>query len=354
MKNTIKCIVTLCLLNLFLASCKDKESTGLLVPSIESIRKIKFDDPIVEASILELRPVDLLRFFPPAASQGIQGSCAPFSVAYSLMSYYEKVMGNYGYFDATGNLDSRKVFSPSFIYSSLNKETGDCSSGVDFFDTFKFIEENGSCSWHDYPYNGKVVACPKPPSTSLIDKAKSFRGYDFRRFEVNSQNIEHYLRRGIPLIVGIYTSENMLESGLNWNGNDYPWNPSAIDIDEYHSMLVIGYDQQNYKLLNSWGSNWGFKGSCVIRKDIFLKRVREVYMAYNNRNIATNIFRPRSSPEFLPRNRKRLDSLEINYNKRLDSLFNLDLNLLKDGRGNEINHQVIIKQIISRIQRIDK
>jgi hypothetical protein len=333
-------------------ACKQKQATGLLLPDPKEMQLIPFDFPDTLERFRQLAPLDLFKFFSPAAAQGIQGSCAPFSIAYYMMSYYEKSIGNYSYFDFMNQLDAGKVLSPSFIYNNLNSASGDCRRAVSYVDTFLFIEKNGSCPWKDYPYFANRSVCSAPPNQELRNLAEKFKGYVFKKFPVSENNIKYYLLKKIPVIIGINTTVGLKGIGYSHKSSEpFIWNPSRNDIEEYHSMLIVGFDDNYFRLLNTWGSDWGSLGTCYIPKQVLLDRAGEVYMAYNNRDLANNIFSEDKPSAFLKENtenQKYKDSLiKLEY-ERLENQIRYDLKLLSKIENKSEEQQFLFEQLKKR------
>ena len=43
-----------------------------------------------------------------------------------------------------------------------------------------------------------------------------------------------------------------------WNGYEYCGG---------HAIVCIGYDEEGFILLNSWGPKWGYNGKCILPYD---------------------------------------------------------------------------------------
>src|SRR5262245_27107733 len=95
---------------------------------------LKFADPAVYASIPSASPVfsgplpdvvDLSPRFPAPGSQGRQGSCVAWAIAYGLKSYQENVERGWGV-----DTDAHR-FSPSFLYNQIAPSSCNGSSYID-------------------------------------------------------------------------------------------------------------------------------------------------------------------------------------------------------------------------------
>ena len=343
-----KCYALILLLCItFSCTDMDKKRKGTLpLPNIDSVSSLPYDLPEENFPLDERAEIDLQPLFPPAEDQIEQGACTPFTIAYGLISYYEKRRGGYSYEVNNGRANPKRVFSPSFVFNSIKSTSSDCESGVDFTSTFSFINKNGVCYWHDFPYNGGLSACSKRPDENLFVKAKKFNGYRFFRIDNSLNSIKNYLRSGLPIIMGVYTSKKMDEEGYNCSKDrPFVWSPTSSDITEYHAMLCVGYkDGLGLKLLNSWGSDWGVDGYCYLSYNKVSERVREFYIARIQRaqdspnslnaadstsfdltDIKDNVFEeivtniPDSSAYFIK---------ELSEGRHLDSMFRRDYDML--------------------------
>ncbi|PZR35002.1 MAG: hypothetical protein DI538_15835 [Azospira oryzae] len=265
---------------------EEQGASGLTIPTENDLAEIPLDNQPIESDKKKLGPLFLedssvLLYYPPAGDQGKQLSCTAFSVAYAMVSYYEKRRAGYSYdTDVGGEPSPTKVFSPAFVYNSLTE--GNCREGISFRSAFTFVRDKGVCKWIDCTYDGSTHSCGPRPSSASKQNAKDFLGYRFYQPNGSFEKYMEYLDAAIPLIIGIYTSKTMFKDGKDPSRpSPFFWNPDRRDAQEYHAMLCIGFDKEkdSFILLNSWGRNWGDNGYCYIDKERFMKRVREVYIA---------------------------------------------------------------------------
>jgi len=70
---------------------------------------------------------------------------------------------------------------------------------------------------------------------------------------------------------------------------------SDVVTSGYHQICVVGYDQVRFKLLNSWGNNWGIKGIGSIKWSFVQKAEQRGWVyAYTT----TDVTEPGSTPFF--------------------------------------------------------
>lgn len=120
-------------------------------------------------------------------------------------------------------------------------------------------------------FNGE--GCLLPPSADLLSRAAQNRPImDYVKvFDEYNTNAEKSFRTrqqiGLyktPVIVGIEVRENL----QNLRSTDEFYAPSGKIID-LHAVTVVGYDTRGFKILNSWGSNWGKNGYFWVRSSDF-------------------------------------------------------------------------------------
>lgn len=63
------------------------------------------------------------------------------------------------------------------------------------------------------------------------------------------------------------------------------WDPFTFGSDDAggHAMCIVGYDDESYHFLNSWGGAWGFGGLCRIRRASVKAVMRDFYAITKNK-----------------------------------------------------------------------
>lgn len=282
----MKQLITIMLLASCMLACRQQEQEpppgGLLLPEPDSLKEFP-----LAASFgpqMELKPaVDMELVLPPAGDQGKQGSCVSWALGYNLISYYERShAGLQDYGVANGVPDPRKVYSAAFIYNYLKQGVipYECSRGIYFRDAFHTVMQMGNCQWADFPYRPVEDGCKGGVTTASIESASRHKGYRFQRVRKSEYDFKVQVQSGFPVIIGVYTSENLYEDGKQADKKKaFIWNPARRDRKEYHAMLIVGYDRHYFKLMNSWGASWGNKGFVWIPYNKLLERTVEAYTA---------------------------------------------------------------------------
>ncbi|CAN5355633.1 hypothetical protein BH09BAC1_BH09BAC1_18370 [soil metagenome] len=233
-------------------------------------------------------PTRKLLSFPPAASQGNEGSCLSFALAYGVMSFHKG-----GNFISAGNINSSAVYSPEYVFGQTRVNGNNCLNTGSYFVTYNsnlgaldLLVQQGVCTWEIMPYSD-TDGCNNTPSQAQRDEAKKNK---LSRYEkVNKPYSEIYLKSLIannyPIIIGATVDEGFMVADAN-----YIWDRPSGPEKGYHAMVVIGYDDAlgAFRVLNSWGQYWGEDGLIWLKYSYFNDAVSEAYITFpdttNNNN----------------------------------------------------------------------
>ncbi len=194
--------------------------------------------------------VDLSPSMPTPGNQGSQGSCVGWATAYALKSYQEKV-------EMGWSLNSEyTLFSPAYIYNQIN---GGRDGGSLPSDALQLMIDKGAATLAMMPYSDRDFTTQ--PTSAINEHAANFKALAYRKVSGTSQ-IKAALANRNAVTVGIkcYSSIN------NVNGSDpvYDPNPNYETDQGGHAVTIAGYDDGRYggafKIINSWGINWGDNG----------------------------------------------------------------------------------------------
>ena len=214
--------------------------------------------------------VDLSPNMPPPGDQGAQASCTAWAVGYGLRSYMAKVSQRWNFSSGAG-LQLERVFSPAFIYNSTRTADGGATLGA----VLAFMRDRGVSTWADFPYDPSSF--DKKPGDRLLSDAARWRIASFQTLDPRVLNLKQQLANGRPVVIGAEVSKDFKSGNL---GLDGVWRKSGLAI-EAHAMLLVGYDDQKeaFKLMNSWGRDWGDAGFAWLAYDLVPKVVVEAYVA---------------------------------------------------------------------------
>ena len=135
-------------------------------------------------------------------------------------------------------------------------------------DGLNILSEQGVCLMDEMPYNEEEWT--DKPSSEAKRSARRFRIDEWRRVNtMDIKEIKTHLAAGLPIIIGAMVTNEFVEKGYT-NGADYIWKKNGESIGG-HAMLVVGYDDDKnaFKLINSWGKNWGDEGYGWIDYELF-------------------------------------------------------------------------------------
>lgn len=206
--------------------------------------------------------VDLSDKMPPIGNQGKQQSCVAWAVAYALKSYQEKV-----------ELGQQYRFSPSYIYNQINKGMNVPTYITDALD---MLSEQGVCQFEDMPYNEDDWTTLPGEKQKLV--AKPYRIDFWRQVNtVGTKEIKAQLSAGYPVVIGASISREFQTDGFAQKAA-FIWKDPGVSIGG-HCMLLVGYDDAKnaFKVMNSWGTEWGDNGFGWIDYQIFKEGVTIPY-----------------------------------------------------------------------------
>ncbi len=239
--------------------------TGLLFVDETLYRSI----PLASTPLMGELPskADLSAMFPVPGNQGRESSCVGWAVAYALKSYQEAV-------ERKWRPDSpQRQFSPAYIYNQIRKSP-DCQGGTSFVEALNLIRKEGVAPLSDFPYiDGQ---CAAQPDAAIRQRARVFAISDWRRVNVQDETeVKNHLAAGFPVLAGIVTDRPF----FNFRGGGVYKNFSGQGSGG-HAVVVVGYDdgRQAFRLINSWGRQWGDGGFGWISYAVFREIVREGYV----------------------------------------------------------------------------
>jgi C1A family cysteine protease len=225
---------------------QELRNTGLTFLDENSYRSI----PLASTPLLGnvLAEIDLGDKFPRPGNQGTQSSCVGWAVSY-LKTYQEGVERKWTLSQANHQ------FSPAFIYNQIRTAQG-CMGGSNFVDAMNILRRDGAATLADFPYDEH--SCTSMPDAGTKQRARQYAIADWRRVNVQDEmEIKTQIAAGFPVLIGMVVDDafGRLTGDQVFNG---PVGPSRGG----HAMVVVGYSdaRQAFKVINSWGTNWGKNG----------------------------------------------------------------------------------------------
>lgn len=224
------------------------------------------------------------------------GTCVGFSsLYYALSTMYNQ---KFDITDFRGKI--AHAFDPYFIYSLLQSQVNHCDNGLVMYKAAELLFKVGAKKMFFPPY----LTCNSSWNERMIDKVlnvtvpynlKNFYAVDLKNPELISL-VKKMIYYEIPVVTGFSIKKSMYpRSASNPNGVDSNglWRPSEIEgILGGHAMTVVGYNDYRYggafRVVNSWGRDYGDNGFIWIKYADFLKYAVEAYVFELNEYIAEN------------------------------------------------------------------
>lgn len=235
------------------------------------------------------RKVDLSSYCPEIRHQGDIASCVGWAAGYAAMTIERAVKNNW----SDKKYISENANSALFVFNQIID--GNCNLGVTMPKALEFMQEKGNCLAKDFDTDPND--CTKEASDLLLKKAENFRIEDyiplFKKTAPADEKVRTtklVLAQNKPVIVGM----KVLTNFYNIQEGDESWFPT-IGNTTYaggHAMVVVGYDDDRFarpdreisddmkgafKLMNSWGKNWGQNGFIWVRYAHFAEYCKHAY-----------------------------------------------------------------------------
>jgi len=256
-------------------SKKDVYKTGLLFrdprtnPKARRVLKVYPSKGAVDYQKVKATSCDNSAYLPPVDSQGAQGSCTAWAVGYYFKSYQENKEADRT--DAAARADASNICSPAFLYNLIHAE-GD--NGSYFGDAFNVLNTLGCCSLEKMPYDDSDYTTW--PSTEAFKDAMQRKtieptnGYDFNYIALESDadldQVKQLLLNGYVVVFGIDVYDNYYN--ISDYNNIYALADKTGTNYGGHAQCIVGFDDDldtpdgkgAFKVVNSWGTNWGDNG----------------------------------------------------------------------------------------------
>jgi hypothetical protein len=223
--------------------------------SIMLIKEVIVVEPPTQTATFELTT-------PTAGNQGSEGSCVAWSVGYSARSidwYYKTEASSYSLLS--------NIFSPEFLYNQIKFST-DCNSGSAMQTALDFIKVNGICTWSVMPYNNGD--CNTLPDVNQSSQALPYTISGYHKiYTSDTTAIKSLLHQNKAVIVSILLDSYFLNAKPG-----FIWENTGSGFGVGHSVIICGYSDElkAWKIMNSFGTNWGTNGFGYMKYDMFPTR----------------------------------------------------------------------------------
>ncbi|MCC6280234.1 MAG: C1 family peptidase [Saprospiraceae bacterium] len=222
--------------------------------------------------------VDLTPYCPEVRHQGYIFSCVGWAAGYGAMSIQRAVMNQC----TDKAVITRNAHSALFLYNQIKME--DCNKGSRISDALQFLTEKGDCLANQFDFD--VNNCAQQPDSVVSKQARRFAIQDFLTLfgvkespELKVLRVKRVLARNKPVVVGMSVLRNFydLKNAVYWHPEIGNATPAGG-----HAMVVVGYDDRKeaFRLMNSWGKNWGDNGFIWVKYKDFGTFCKYAYALY--------------------------------------------------------------------------
>lgn len=226
-----------------------------------------------------LSSMDLSMYCPIPGNQGPTQACTGWAVGYGAMTIEKARQVN----QRNRPIITRNAYSAAFLYNQLNG--GDCQKGSTIQTVLTLAKNKGNCLAGQF--DRLIRNCGTLPKNGLQQKASANKIKGFQRLFSHQKNTLHHIESvrkmiavGKPVIVSLQVEANFYKIP---KGAKYYWpHREAFSGWSGHAMVVVGYDdkKQAFRLLNSFGTDWGDNGFIWVKYQLFAERCRGAYIIY--------------------------------------------------------------------------
>lgn len=234
----------------------------------------------------------LERYVPEVVSQ-TGGTC----VGYSSLYYGLSTMYNQRFNITSPRGKLAHAFDPNFIYSIIKNQVDNCEEGLHMYEAFELLEKIGAKKLFFSPYINCSSTWDRSGLSATANYTSPYKIDGFNYFKMDHpkliNNMKQMIALDYPLIAGFSFVNSMYPySSSNPNGVDSSglWTPRDYELEEGgHAMCIVGYDDYKYggsfRVVNSWGSEYGDKGYLWVKYSDIKKYVSQIYLMRLNENI---------------------------------------------------------------------
>ncbi|MDN3642657.1 C1 family peptidase [Lutimonas halocynthiae] len=206
----------------------------------------------IDTTLILPTQYDISEYLPEVRSQGRQGSCVAWATGYYLKSYqenYESVQN--------GIFNSNFEMSPAYIYNQI--KVTDCAGGSFVQQALDTLVSQGIVGWNIMVYNDNECETQPNNLQKVLAEPNKIENYFYFDEELVFDYTKASLLNDQPVVIAITIDRNYF--GARDENGEYIYRKFKSS-DGGHAMLVVGYDDDRnaFKVVNSWGKNWGNEG----------------------------------------------------------------------------------------------
>lgn len=271
-----------------IANSQEPVVGGVTKTDVDTLRTISKAILPVSASGQMPYAIDFSENFPPVGSQCYSTSCVSYAASYQLLSYYKMKQNGWKYLDENGVFLKQTVFSPFYTHYFI-KDCSQCfTCGSKMNSALKFLRNNGAVSLNLFELNPcDENNCNILPDSDLeiFAKENKLSSYAWIYSDESYSRaapvslLKRYLYQQIPVLILLEVTDDLRRqknkpSTFVFKADHEP----GIGL---HALICTGYNDSlgAIKVINSWSSSWGFKGSIWIDYKLINKYIAEAYVA---------------------------------------------------------------------------
>jgi C1A family cysteine protease len=216
--------------------------------------------------------IDLTPKFPPIGDQGQYGTCVAWAVAYNLKT---ALNGMDRGLSASQLASPSNQFSPRDLFTAIpDSEKGSDCKGTNFTCALDVLQERGVATMQTVPYTTLGNCSQSNLQDGWTSEANNNKIKYWRKIEPTIQDIKKNIAYNIPVVFAAKLSDNF----MTWNSDNVLSSNTTYNTvgqHAYHALIIAGYDDNKgsggaFKVINSWGRNWGSEGYIWIDYNFFI------------------------------------------------------------------------------------
>ncbi|MDG2280110.1 MAG: C1 family peptidase [Flavicella sp.] len=237
----------------------------------------------------------LEKFVPPVIEQNGDTSVGFASLYYALSTMYNIKFGITDY-----NEKYAHSFDPYFIYLFQNNVKENGYNGLFMSSVLDNLSEVGAKKLFYPPYtdsSAKIDPIQIKNALSYTTPYSINKWYYYETKNTPRNSLINIIKKNLcnntPIITGFEFVNSMISySSGNLSGvkSDGLWSPDHYTNGvEGHALCVVGYNDNKFggafRIVNSWGKNYGDNGYMWLKYDDFAMSIKEVFFLELNQNI---------------------------------------------------------------------